>query len=250
MTAAEHFLTFTEALEHDHRLAWGLHRIIDRAQAINVDFRRGVYRRLQAQIQLLVHNIDRERRLLSEFDLYAAADRERACEVALKLDCWLVHAREGVLAFSQALERTNCLNLGRGPELDILVAIGQALNNSVALVTTLSEIFAQPPTHEALRRIPIRRSPLWASQRIANVAVRLLPWDERERYLDEFVSELDALAQDKNLTWRAQLAHALQLLVRTPALIVALRASASQTPKVHIRAESGMTGLLTSRPDA
>ncbi|MFE0025412.1 hypothetical protein [Amycolatopsis sp. NPDC059021] len=79
----------------------------------------------------------------------------------------------------------------------------------------------QPPPPPARR--PIARGP----QRAISWASRILPPADRERYFDEYLSELDELAQSAH-PHRAQLMYAFRLLVRIPALRIALRAKAPE----------------------
>ncbi|WP_020636668.1 hypothetical protein [Amycolatopsis alba] len=76
------------------------------------------------------------------------------------------------------------------------------------------------------------------SWRILNLAVCVLPREERRRYLDEYASELHDLTQVEGLSGRTQIGYALRLLARTPALVFVLRSSASQASQRRIHAES------------
>lgn len=69
-----------------------------------------------------------------------------------------------------------------------------------------------------------RRPVARASQRAAEWASRAVPAVERERYFDEYLSELDDLAQSARPR-RAQLLYVLRLFSRLPALRFALRDS-------------------------
>jgi hypothetical protein len=248
MTSADHLRVVTEALAQDRDLVRELDAILSRAQALNIDFRGTARRRLQERVHVLVRNIDRELGLLDGVDVYAVGPR--AGKLALGVERRLVHARGLALAFGRTLELGGLRDLDQGPASAVLVAVAYALDDSATAVAALAGVCAQALKREASSRVPGRRAPLWVSQRVASCAVRLLPWEERQRYLDEYVSELDDLAQDENLSRRAQLRHALRLLTRAPALSFALRATAPQAPQTRSNALSRLTGLITSRSDA
>ena len=250
MTTVDHLRVFGQALAQDRELVAEMCTILGRAQAINVDFRDAARRRLQTRVRLLVRSIDRERWLLDEVDIYNVEDLTLAREIAFSVEGSLVRARAAALAFDRALETNSIIDLTREPELAVLVSVVQALDDSAAAVVALVELCAKVAENEGLSCASKRHSPLWASRRVANFAVRLLPWEERQRYLDEYVSELDDLAQTENISRYAQLKYALRLLVRAPALRVALRATAPQDSQLQGRAMSRLTGLITSRPDA
>ncbi|MGW5720714.1 hypothetical protein ACWEVP_31390 [Amycolatopsis sp. NPDC003865] len=242
MSSADHLRVVARALAQDRDLAGELDVILSRAQALNIDFRGTARRRLQERVHQLVRNIDRERALLDGVDVHAAVDGPRAAELAAGAERSLGRAQESAVAFGRTLELGGLLDLDQGPASAVLVTVAHALDDSAAAVAALAEVCARSSEREA----PARRSPLWVSRRVANFAVLLLPWEERQRYLDEYVSELDDLAQTENLSRRAQLWHALRLLVRTPALRFALRATEPQAPHAKSTAVSRLTGLITS----
>ncbi|MET9260120.1 hypothetical protein [Amycolatopsis sp. NPDC004079] len=247
MSLADHFRAFARALADDRNLVLEMGTILRRAPAVNLDFRATARRRLEDRIQLLLQKIDRECRLLDAVDLYAAGDQVHHARVlARDLDRCLDRARESAFAFSRALQRAYRLDPDREPRLAVLGDVARALHESAALVNGLAGICVQQASSDTAANSPNRRPPLRASRRIVSLAVRFLPWDERQRYLDEYVSELDALAQEENLSPRAQVGHALRLLARTPGLLFALRSSA---PRTRSSSESSVTGLVESRSD-
>lgn len=245
MSSTDHLRVVARALAQDRDLVRELDTGLSRAQALNIDFRDAARRRLQEQVYQLVCNIDRERALLDGVDVLAAADGPQAGELVAGIERGLGRARELATSFGWTLELGGPLDLDQEPASAVLVAVAHALDDSAAKVEALAGVCAHPPKREAAGR----RSPLWVSRRVADFAVRLLPWQERQRYLDEYVSELDDLAQTENLSRRAQLWHALRLLARTPALRFALRASEPQAPQARSKAMARLTGLITSRSD-
>ncbi|HEY3690477.1 MAG TPA: hypothetical protein VGL46_09255 [Pseudonocardiaceae bacterium] len=247
MIVTDHFQTFAQSLIDDRNLVFEMSTIIYRAQAVNIDFREATRRRLEKRIRLLLQRIDRECRLLDAIDLCAAGNHiHRVRELAQNLAYHLDRARESTLAFDQTLYGAYRLAPDREPHLTVLVDVAHALDASAALVDGLGEIYAQQARVDAAAGSPDRRLPIRASRRIASLAVRLLPWDERLRYLDEYVSELDTLTQDETLPPREQIRHALRLLTRTPALLFALHSSTSQR---RSRAKPSLTRLIESRSD-
>ncbi|MFJ9781285.1 hypothetical protein ACIRSS_16985 [Amycolatopsis sp. NPDC101161] len=247
MSSADQVLVVARALAQDRDLVGELDTIFTQAQALNIDFRGTARRRLQERVHQLLRNIDRERALLDGVDVHAAADGPRAGELAAGVERSLGRVEELVVSFGRTVELGGLLDLDHGPASVVLVAVAHALDDSLAAVAALAGVCAQPAEREASSGAPARRSPLWASRRVANFAVRLLPWEERQRYLDEYVSELDDLAQTENLSRRAQLWHALRLLARTPALRFALRATEPQAPQARSKAVSR---LITAWTDA
>jgi hypothetical protein len=244
MSSTDHLRVVARALAQDRDLVGELDSIFSRAQTLNIDFRGTARRRLHERVHQLLRNIDRERALLDGVDVHAVGPR--AGELAAGVERCLGRAQELAVSFVRTLELGGLLDLDHGPASAVLVAVAHALDDSVAALAALTGVCAQSPERAA----PPRRSPLWVSQRVASFAVRLLPWEERQRYLDEYVSELDELAQTENLSRRAQLWHALRLLARTPALRFALRATEPQAPQARSKAMSRLTGLITSRSDA
>jgi hypothetical protein len=247
VSTGDHLRVVTRALAQDRRLVLELGTVVSRAQAVNVDFRGAARRRVLERSRLLVRNLDRDRGLLDDVDVHAAGDAARARELALGVEHLLVRAREAALAFSRVLERGSRLDLGREPGLRVLVVVADTLGQAEVTTEALALLFARSPRPEDAGCAPRRRAPLWASKRVADLAVRFLPWEERQRYLDEYVSELDDLAQTEHPSGRAQLWHALRLLVRAPALRFALRAPAPEDPRLRSRAVSRLAGLITSR---
>lgn len=193
MNRAAQFRAFTQALARDHKLAVEMDTILRRAQALNIDFRGRARQRLRERVQLLVNSLNRHCVFLRNLD----PDARTA------VNHLLFRAYKDVVAFGWALEGTVALDPEKEPELDALIAVRWLLAESMTVAATLAEVVTRPAS-------------LPASQLIARVGARLLPWEERQRYLDEYLSELDELARESSR--RAQLGHALRLLVRVPAL--------------------------------
>jgi hypothetical protein len=210
MNSAGHLQAFTKALAQDHELVLEMAAILRRAQQFNIDYRSRTRRRLRERSRLLVHNIKRHRGFLYRVGLDAVRDRDSLAAI----DHLLGRALRDAVSFHWALSTADLLAPEKEPELDALIAVRWLLAESMTVASTL-----------AAR--PARRTSLPMSQLIARLGARLLPWEERQRYLDEYLSELDELAQDGPR--RAQLGHALRLLVRAPALRWALR-RAPETP--------------------
>ncbi|WP_344427369.1 hypothetical protein [Amycolatopsis minnesotensis] len=84
------------------------------------------------------------------------------------------------------------------------------------------------PTGSRVQRKPISRFPRRAIDR----ALRTLPLAERERYFDEFLSELEEIAQSSR-SRRAQLRYTIRLLWRVPVLWFALREPDAKANRVR-----------------
>ncbi|WP_394363467.1 hypothetical protein [Amycolatopsis sp. SB7-3] len=248
MSTADSFHAFARVLVEDRLVVSELETILRRAHAVNIDFRGTARRQLRNRIRLLLRDIEREHRLLEGIDSHTAYDRERAEDLQTALGWRLSYARYGVFAFSRALDQARASDLDQQFELDIRLAVGQALDDCLPLVNELAGMFAQAPTEHALRSGQVRRSS-WVSLRLVNLAVCALPWEERQRYLCEYASELHDLAQGGGHSKLGQVRYALRLLVRTPALTFALRASVSEASQRGIAVESGLSDLIVVQPD-
>lgn len=77
-----------------------------------------------------------------------------------------------------------------------------------------------------------RRAVSPVPRRAIGWAMRTLPSTERQRYLDEFLSELDELAQSTR-PLRAQLRYTIRLLWRVPVLRFALREPDSRAKRIR-----------------
>lgn len=220
MTSADYFDELPRALSHDRRLAWELGRILDRAQRLNMDFRGHARRRLREEAALLAYRLEHRRGQIWDVDLSIVDYAYSAVESATIGEANLANAVMATRCFLRAVETASVLDPEREPSLRVLADVVFHLELAAADIATLAGLFA-----EAERKVA---RPPRVSRQLANLAVRLLPWEHRDRYLNEYLSELDELVQDASLSRRAQLRHALRLLVRTPALRLALRAPAQE----------------------
>lgn len=223
-----------------------LDRLIRQAHAVNIDFRDTARRRLQNRIHPLLRDIEHGHRLLEGIDPHAAETPVRADDLLHALGRRLASAHDGVVAVGHALERASASDFDQRFALDIRVAVRQALDDCVPLVTELASIFAQAPKRDTLSSRQARRPSVWVSLKIVNLAGCLLPWEARQRYLDEYASELHDLAQAEDHSRLGQVTYALRLLIRTPALIFALRAS---VPQRQTPATSGLPDVIAVQPD-
>lgn len=220
MTSADYFDGFMRALSQDRALTCKLDKILRRTQQLNIDFRGPARRWLYSEAWLLTHRLERRRDQIQILDMSTVDYATSAFEVATFVELNLANASAMATIFRQGVEVASVLDAEREPGLDALSDVVHQLELAAAKVASLAGIFA-----EAEREVA---RPLRVSQQLANFAARLLPWEERERYLNEYLSELDELAQDDSVSRRAQLCYALRLLVRTPALRLALRAPAQK----------------------
>ena len=203
MTSAEAYL---RTLERDQELAWQLKNMLRRARRLNVDFREPVRRRLRMEAAMLAHRLDTSRALLHTMEPSVAA-----ASIVDRIDWYLTHARGEIAAFRRALDAASTLDTEQviaGPA-EAVHCLRRAIGDTIRLVN--------------LAAAAVRPAPMRASLRVASLAARLLPWEHRDRYLGEYLSELDELAQDDAVSRRTQLRHALRLLARAPALHLALR---------------------------
>ncbi|MBE1498071.1 transcriptional regulator with XRE-family HTH domain [Amycolatopsis lexingtonensis] len=109
-------------------------------------------------------------------------------------------------------------------QAEAAVPVQERLEAAVGNLRSLAEpplVESHEPPAAAAERAA-RRQAAPASQWVIRRASRVLPVIDRERYCDEYLSELDDLAQAPHPR-RAQLAYVLRLVVRVPLLRFALR---------------------------
>jgi hypothetical protein len=215
MTSVDHLNTYAGRLALCRMQVLDLHDALNRARQRDIDFMGPALQPLLSDAQELAGRLYG---ILGTVRQVRQSSVDRiAVETMAEIETDIEFATKVIVQLTRVLDKPVTVGVAEHPALDVLLVVEDRIYEAMLGLRTAARHAAEGEGKTA------RRSPTSTSVRVANLAVRLLPWDERERYLAEYLSELDELAQDL-VSRRAQLRYALRLLVHAPALRRALRA--------------------------
>jgi hypothetical protein len=195
-----------------------------RAVALDLDLARDLPRdlahaRSRGLARDLAHDLPRD------FALFRNLLRANALDLPRDFALFRNLLRANALDLALSLARSDALSLARDRDLVSARRHARELANALLKAVEKAERLRLANEERELGNPALR--PVRAAGRVAGLAARVLPLAHRERYLDEYRSEVHDVAAT-GASWRQQVAYATRLLNRSWKLWYELRRPAAR----------------------